>query len=161
MAFKASRALMAVRAVSLPRSVPVARSLTTSVRPTAVSFRPHPLSVSLAQRYKSTERSAWAKQPVISYEELKPITQQPNDVSTCTFSDALHLRCSDTYRTFSLSMSGNRMRSPSDLSQVPSTSHYPSSKQLSTPTSTKATSKRCVPIILLTSYAAYITRRVS
>lgn len=80
MAFKASRALMAVRAVSVPRSVPVAKSLTTSVRPTTVTFRPAQVSVSLAQRYKSTERSAWAKQPIISYEELKPITQQPNDV---------------------------------------------------------------------------------
>lgn len=71
---------MAVRAVSAPRFIPAARSLTSSVRPTTVAFRPAQVPVWLAQRYKSTERSAWAKQPTIGYEELKPITQQPNDV---------------------------------------------------------------------------------
>lgn len=79
MAAPTSRALLAARAVAVPRSVPIARGFVTTVRPAVPALRP--VSVSLAQRYKSTERSAWAKQPIISYEELKPITQQPNDVS--------------------------------------------------------------------------------
>ncbi|WVQ97329.1 hypothetical protein IAU59_004440 [Kwoniella sp. CBS 9459] len=30
-------------------------------------------------RYEAQARSAWAKEPIVKYEELKPITQQPTD----------------------------------------------------------------------------------
>ncbi|KAK4684369.1 thiosulfate:glutathione sulfurtransferase, partial [Tremellales sp. Uapishka_1] len=64
-------------------------------RMTLVAVRPTPLAArtfiiragpvlpsKLEQvRYKttSTPRNAWAKEPMVSYEELKPITQQPTD----------------------------------------------------------------------------------
>jgi hypothetical protein len=77
MAFRASRTLLAMRATATAARI-TPRSFTTISRPT-IAFRPVP---AVTLRYKSTgpERSAWAQQPIISYEELKPITQQPNDV---------------------------------------------------------------------------------
>jgi hypothetical protein len=81
MASRVPRAIISMRASAIAAR-PVTRSFFTVItRPT---FRPTatPASAFITQRYKSTERSAWAKEPMISYEELKPITQQPNDVCT-------------------------------------------------------------------------------
>jgi hypothetical protein len=83
MAFRASRTLLSLRTIATPRVIPASRTFTVAVRPTP-AFRP----VSLGYRYKSTERSAWAREPIISYEELKPITQQPNDVSHLLYDSA-------------------------------------------------------------------------
>jgi len=78
MASRLPRTILFLRA-ALPRvqAIP-SRTLTTVPRPRPTAFRATPTAF---LRYKSTERSAWAKEPIISYEELKPITQQPNDVS--------------------------------------------------------------------------------
>jgi len=83
MAFRASRTLLSLRTIVAPRAIPASRTFTAAVRPIP-SCRP----VSLGYRYKSTERSAWAREPIISYEELKPITQQPNDVSNFLYGSA-------------------------------------------------------------------------
>jgi hypothetical protein len=63
--------------VSLPRqaaAVPIVASRA------AIS----PLAPTAGVRWKSEavpKRNAWAKEPIVLYEELKPITQQPSDVS--------------------------------------------------------------------------------
>jgi hypothetical protein len=41
-----------------------------------------PIALQAQVRAKSTAApNAWAKNPIVSYEELKPITEQPTDVS--------------------------------------------------------------------------------
>lgn len=81
MASRLPRTILTLRA-ALPRvQVIPARNFVTlpATRPTTLRA-----TTPFIGRFKSTERSAWAKEPIISYEELKPITQQPNDVCSST-----------------------------------------------------------------------------
>lgn len=79
MASRIPRTILSLRA-TLPR-VQVIPSRTFATLPTATATRPTlRVTTPFVGRFKSTERSVWAKEPIISYEELKPITQQPNDV---------------------------------------------------------------------------------
>ncbi|GFZ43128.1 hypothetical protein JCM24511_00847 [Saitozyma sp. JCM 24511] len=57
--------------VTLPRhaiSAPIVASRSTRSMPAGVRWKS-----------ESAKRNAWAKDPIVSYEELKPITQQPSD----------------------------------------------------------------------------------
>lgn len=52
----------------------------------------HFAPVSLQARWKTTAApNKWAKNPLVSYEELRPITEQPSDVSVsiCGWSSCL------------------------------------------------------------------------
>ena len=71
-AFKATRpALNAIRGATRPlAAMPLARR---AVALPALPSRPFARTL--------VSRSNFAKNPVISYDELKPITEQPNDVS--------------------------------------------------------------------------------
>lgn len=68
------------------RVVPTARSFTTraaarpALLPRAPAVQSRIASPAFGLRFKS-ETSTWASKPIIKYEELKPITQQPSDVS--------------------------------------------------------------------------------
>lgn len=67
----ASRAFVPVAAVRASSAAVVARP---------AAFVAQQGSASWGLRLKST----WASKPIITYEELKPITQQPNDVRSIT-----------------------------------------------------------------------------
>jgi hypothetical protein len=63
--------------VSLPRQAAAAPIVASRA---AIS----PLVPPAGVRWKSEavpKRNSWAKEPIVLYEELKPITQQPSDVS--------------------------------------------------------------------------------
>lgn len=67
-------------------SLAAAAARTPALAPRSASplaaYRPVPLQALQLYRLKSTAApNAWAKNPIVSYEELKPITEQPNDVS--------------------------------------------------------------------------------
>jgi rhodanese-related sulfurtransferase len=78
------------------RTIVSAQIISRSIRPTVLpTFRatlPSSSSTSPAFlfRHKSTDTAAWGKNTVVTYDELKPITQQPNDVR---FSPLSHMVC--------------------------------------------------------------------
>ena len=82
---------LTMSAIRAARPIAANSALRAITRP-ALSFRsfafvaPRPSRIALARpgpsfRYKVT-RSKFAQNPLITYEELKPIADQPNDVST-------------------------------------------------------------------------------
>lgn len=71
----AQRSLRTLASSAQPRAPLAAKRALSTARPLR-------MVVSQA-RYDAADRrpSQWAKNPIVSYEELKPITQQPSDVS--------------------------------------------------------------------------------
>ncbi|KAK6905680.1 endoplasmic reticulum protein [Kwoniella mangroviensis CBS 8886] len=71
---------------STPISLSIRSTLRATPRPLLSSVRPissTPVSRMVVSPFlyeaRKTSRSAWAKDPIVKYEELKPITQQPTD----------------------------------------------------------------------------------
>jgi hypothetical protein len=75
---------------SFKAALPVAHALRAAARPALTTARlagARPVvysSTQLSMRFKQTiARSEFAKNPIITYDELKPITEQPSDVGSC------------------------------------------------------------------------------